>query len=226
MLQLLVRLATALGIVMGASIGTFPQAARETGTVTDIDGNTYRTVKIGEQWWMAENLRVTRDPAGNPIQSHTYNNDQSLLPIYGRMYTWHVAMNGATEPAAQGIAPDGWHIPSEEDWNRLFEFLGGESEAGGELKDAGTDHWHAPNLAASNSVGFTAVPGGGFNGQIFEGLGIGAHYWSSTGSNGSAGAPTLHKDEVGITLLTLPKSFAISVRCVRDANWAAQSPPE
>jgi len=190
----------------------------ETGTVTDIDGNTYRTVKIGTQWWMAENLRVTHDPAGNPIQSRIYANDESHLSVYGRLYTWDVAMNGATEPGAQGIAADGWHIPSDEDWNTLFTFLGGESMAGGKLKEAGTEHWDAPNAGATNASGFAGRPGGGSNGRIFEGRGVGAHYWSSTERGREAGIPTLHKDEAGVTWLQIPKAFLHSIRCVRDAE--------
>ncbi len=190
----------------------------ETGTVTDIDGNTYRTVKIGSQWWMAENLRVTHDPAGNPIQSRIYANNESLLSVYGRLYTWDVAMNGATEPRAQGIAPDGWHIPSDEDWNTLFAFLGGESVAGGKLKEAGTEHWDAPNAGATNASGFAGRPGGGSNGRIFEGRGVGAHYWSSTERGHEAGIPTLHKDEAEVTFLQIPKVFLHSIRCVRDAE--------
>jgi len=214
------------GITHGRASGVSPAVSErpgpsqeiETGTVTDIDGNTYRTVKIGTQWWMAENLRVTRDPAGNPIQSRVYANDESHLSVYGRLYTWDVAMNGATEPGAQGIAPDGWHIPSDEDWNTLFAFLGGLSVAGGKLKEAGTDHWLAPNTAATNASGFTGRPGGGSNGRMFEGIGVGGHYWSSTERGREAGIPTLHKDEAAVTWLQIPKTFLHSIRCVRDAE--------
>jgi len=190
----------------------------ETGTVTDIDGNTYRTVKIGTQWWTAENLRVTRDPAGNAIQSRIYANDESYLPVYGRLYTWDVVMNGATEPGAQGIAPDGWHIPSDEDWNTLFAFLGGLSVAGGKMKEAGTDHWLVPNTAATNASGFTGRAGGGFGEGVFDGLGVGSHYWSSTGRGREAGIPTLNKNEAEVTWLQIPKAYYASVRCIRDAE--------
>lgn len=190
----------------------------ETGTVTDIDGNTYRTVKIGTQWWMAEDLRVTHDAAGQPIESRAYGDDETLVAVYGRLYTWQAAMNGATEPGAQGIAPDGWHIPSDEDWDVLFAFLGGASVAGGKLKETGTEHWFPPNTDASNASGFGGRPGGGSNGRIFEGRGVGGHYWSSTGAGREAGAPTLHKDEAAVTRLRIPKTFFASVRCVRDAD--------
>jgi uncharacterized protein (TIGR02145 family) len=125
-------------------------------------------------------------------------------------------MNGATEPGAQGIAPPGWRIPSDDDWNRLFTLLGGEDVAGGALKEAGTSHWFAPNTGATDAVGFRARPGGGFDGWSFDGLGVGAHYWSSTGSGSEAGAPTLNMNEAGVTRLRIPKAFLASVRCVRD----------
>jgi uncharacterized protein (TIGR02145 family) len=192
------------------------QEAEEAGTVVDGDGNVYRTVKIGDQWWMAENLRVTRDPDGNPIESRVYNDDESLLGVYGRMYSWDVAMNGSDVPGARGIAPDGWHIPSREDWDALFRSLGGDRVAGGMLKEMGTEHWDAPNAGASDAAGFAGVPGGGFSGRIFEGLGVGGHYWSSTGEGAEAGGPTLHRDYAEVLRLMIPKTFSLSVRCVMD----------
>jgi len=96
------------------------------GTVCDIDGNVYKTVKIGNQWWMAENLRVTRNPKGQLIQSYFYNDDQSSYGKYGRLYTWDVAMDNISQENAQGIAPGGWHIPSALEWEELVKTLGGE----------------------------------------------------------------------------------------------------
>jgi len=102
----------------------------QTGTVKDIDGNVYKTVKIGNQWWMAENLRVTKDPEGNAITSYFYNDDSENYGKYGRLYTWDVAMDSSTDENTQGIAPDGWHIPSEAEWDELVRFLGGEKKLG------------------------------------------------------------------------------------------------
>jgi len=82
----------------------------DTGTVTDIDGNVYKIIKIGDQWWMAENLRVTHDSRGNVITSYVYNNNENMAAVYGRLYTWEAMMNGSSSPGAQGIAPDGLHI--------------------------------------------------------------------------------------------------------------------
>jgi len=102
------------------------------GTITDIDGNIYNTVKIGDQWWMSENLKVTHDAQGNSITSNIYNNNSANEETYGRLYTWNVVMNGSTVEGAQGIAPEGWHIPNDGEWQALFDYLGGIGVAGGE----------------------------------------------------------------------------------------------
>jgi uncharacterized protein (TIGR02145 family) len=132
----------------------------ETITVTDFDDNVYKTVKIGDQWWMAENLKVVHTPDGSPLESILYNNDATYLEEYGRLYTWTTAINGSTTAGAQGIAPDGWHIPSKEEWEELISHLGGYNIAGGKLKEAGYEHWNEPNTGADNSSGFTAVGSG------------------------------------------------------------------
>lgn len=140
------------------------------GTVTDIDGNVYKTIKIGDQEWMAENLRVTRYRNGDSIYNVldneiwstaaegaycNYNNtlDMDTIATYGRLYNWYAAAD------QRNIAPKGWRVPDINDWNLLIEYLGGDSIAGGKLKEAGDLHWESPNLA-DNSSGFTAIPGG------------------------------------------------------------------
>jgi uncharacterized protein (TIGR02145 family) len=188
----------------------------EWGEVTDVEGNVYRTVRIGEQWWMAENLRVTSDPQGNPITSYAYNNEQSTAAVYGRLYTWGVAMNGSTEERSRGIAPEGWHIPNDGDWNVLLNHLGGINVAGGLMKEAATVHWNPPNTGATNDSGFTGLPGGGYHHGLFEGLGIGGHFWSSTESGQNAGLPTLHYESASVLMLQEPKTIAASIRCVRN----------
>jgi uncharacterized protein (TIGR02145 family) len=186
------------------------------GTLTDIDGNTYSLVRIGDQWWMAENLNVARDSEGNPITGYCYRSDPSYCDAYGRLYTWHVAMNGSTEEMAQGICPEGWHVPSDAEWRTLFDYLGGEDVAGGKMKGAGTTHWDPPNTDATNSSGFNGLPAGGYYNRAYEGLGIGVHFWSSTESGSKAGLPTLHTEYASIIRLTEPKSVAASVRCIMD----------
>jgi uncharacterized protein (TIGR02145 family) len=194
-----------------------PAGAVQTGTVSDVDGNVYGTVGLGEQWWMAENLRVTRDPGGNPITSLCYDEDEGNCEMYGRLYTWDAAMAGSAEEGAQGICPQGWRVPSDTDWTRLFEFLGGIDVAGGKMKEAGTAHWFAPNTAATGESGFAGLPAGGYTAShgIFEGLGIGGHFWSSTEAGADAGLPTLHKDLPEVLWLTESKTLAVSVRCVK-----------
>jgi uncharacterized protein (TIGR02145 family) len=97
---------------------------------------------------MAENLKVTRDPRGNAIASYVYNDDDSMAPVYGRLYTWEAMINGSTSPGAQRIAPDGWHMPFLDEWQTLIDYLGGEEVAG-----HSTDIGSAP--IAKNEVAFS-----------------------------------------------------------------------
>jgi uncharacterized protein (TIGR02145 family) len=118
----------------------------EKGTVTDIDGNIYITVKIGNQWWMAENLKVTHYQNSDVIPEVTdntqwgglfsgawcsYNNEESNVAVYGRWYNWYAVSDGSN------IAPAGWHVPSDEEWQTLVDYLGGDGVAGGKMKTTG-----------------------------------------------------------------------------------------
>ncbi|MEX0968147.1 MAG: FISUMP domain-containing protein [Bacteroidia bacterium] len=137
--------------------------------VADVDGNTYPTVRIGSQEWMAENLRTSRFNNGDSILEEEdnavwptltepgmcwYDNDSATHHfLYGRIYNGYVAMD-------PDICPAGWSVPSEQDWDKMISSLGGASMAGGKLKQAGTEHWEEPNTGATNNSGFTALPGG------------------------------------------------------------------
>jgi uncharacterized protein (TIGR02145 family) len=127
-----------------------------TGEFTDSrDGQVYKWVKIGNQVWMAENLNYETP------NSWWYDNNSANGDIYGRLYTWAAAMNGESSSnsvpsGVQGVCPDGWHLPSDAEWTVLTDYLGGESVAGGKMKEAGTVHWNSPNTGATNSSGFTA----------------------------------------------------------------------
>lgn len=190
-----------------------------TGSVTDIDGNQYQIVKIGNQWWMAESLRVSRNPNGDLVEGYCFLDRENMCETYGRLYNWYAAMDGSNEEKTQGICPDGWHVPSDGDWMELFDLFGGIDIAGGALKEEGTAHWNAPNLGATNSSGFTGLPAGSYFNGIFEGLGVGVHFWSSTEHDGGdASLPTLHKDETSVTLLVESKNSYISVRCLKNAE--------
>lgn len=155
------------------------------GTVTDIDGNVYKTIKIGEQTWMVENLRVTHLNDGTAITNVTndaaWNNLSAYYcwpqdnvqnkNTYGALYNWAAV-------SSQKLAPVGWHIPLKGDWELLASTLGGFSVAGGKMKMKGTEFWAAPNTDASNTSGFTALPAGI--------KGIGTNYFTFIGSFFSA----------------------------------------
>lgn len=134
-------------------------------TVTDIDGNIYTTVTIGTQIWMVENLNTTRYRDGSDILNVTdntewseltigaycnYDNDVNNANIYGALYNWYTVNTG-------NLCPTGWHIPSEGEWTVLISSLGGESVAGGKLKQIGTEYWEDPNNPATNEVGFNGL---------------------------------------------------------------------
>lgn len=161
----------------------------EPETVYDLDGYTYPVVYIGNQIWMGENLKTTRLRDGTAIQLVTDNtawhdltkpgycwydnNEGSNKYIYGALYNWHTVNT-------HKLCPEGWHVPSDEDWATLTTFFGGESLAGGALKETGTANWNSPNKT-SNESGFTARPGGWRDtGGGFYGIGDYGHWWSST----------------------------------------------
>lgn len=155
------------------------------------NGKTYRTVKIGSQVWMAENLDVATFRNGDLIQEARtveewvdagnkgipawcyYANDNLNTGKYGRLY------NGFAMKDPRGLAPLGWHIPSDSEWTVLTDFLGGDLVAGGKMKDV--NGWNSPNTAANNSSGFSAIPGGlrHYDGSFLS-LRNEAYWWSST----------------------------------------------
>ncbi len=192
---------------------------KETGTVVDFDGHTYQTVKIGGQWWMAESLRVTTNSQGDAITRYCYENDEANCEAYGGLYTWDAAMDGSSTEGAQGLCPDGWHIPSDADWAVLFDYLGGIEIAGGKMKTTGAE-WQPPNEGATNQSGFNGLPAGGYiiHLDLFEGFGYGVHFWSSTGNGDKAGLPTINFEDATVMLLNESKQISASVRCVGDAG--------
>ncbi|MFA6571258.1 MAG: fibrobacter succinogenes major paralogous domain-containing protein [Bacteroidota bacterium] len=156
--------------------------------------NNSNEVTIGTQVWMKKNLDVDYYRNGDLIPQITdqtewaslttgawcyYNNDSANGKIYGKLYNWY-AVN---DP--RGLAPIGWHIPSDEEWHELENCLGGEDIAGSKLKEAGTAHWNIPNIGATNASSFTALPGGwrsfdGYRYSFFLDLGFSGYWWSST----------------------------------------------
>ena len=210
----------------------------------DYDGNNYKVAKIGDQTWMAENLRTTHYPDGNPIPNITdntlwwnlannntddaycwYVNDKASYSIpYGAYYTWAAAMGDNAESSntnpsgVQGACPDGWHMPSNAEWNELMNYLGGPDIAGGKLKESGTSHWRDPNVGGTNESGFGAVPAGnrGYYGA-FSALGAFTVIWSATEYSGTqAYALNIGQEFLWAELYQSDKSYGVSARCVKD----------
>lgn len=178
--------------------------SQETGTFTDSrDGKIYKTVKIGTQTWMAENLAF-KAVSG----CWTYNNNDGLVNSYGYLYSWETARKSC---------PAGWHLPSYGEWKELIDYLGGESIAGGKLKS--TSWWESPNSGANNSSGFLALPGGyhNYDGSFSSDGTIGI-WWSSTdhGENIGYAFNVSYDDETVFSSFYNGSTFAYSVRCVKD----------
>jgi uncharacterized protein (TIGR02145 family) len=190
----------------------------ETGTVRDMDGNSYRTIKIGTQWWMAENLKTTHyynQEAILPLGAYCDDmDDPTDVDVYGRLYNWYTVTD------SRGISPSGWHVPTVADWQTLVDYLGGEY-SGGMMKETGTKHWLSPNTGATNESGFSALPGRTWDDDCtFSGKGKYAIFWSSTQGSYTACACFLalgyDHNAVYIYLLGRSKTDGCSVRCVMD----------
>jgi len=201
------------------------------GNVTDQDGNIYRTVKIGEQTWMAENLRATHYQDGSPIPNVPdltdwimlydgaycfYNNDTLNKNVYGGLYNWYTLAD------PHKICPAGWHIPSDAEWTILTDFLGGKDIAGMSLKEAGFGHWASPNTGGSNQSGFSALPAGTRYPSIkddFLGMGHYCRWWSSTEDSlnrESAWYRSLNTNNIVVERNYYWKIVSYSVRCLKD----------
>ena len=198
-------------------------------TVTDIDGNVYQTVQIGDQLWMAENLKVTHYNNGDEIsypsnedfgsfdegQYGVYDNDPSNADIYGNLYNWAVVGDD------RGVCPEGWHVPTDEEYTVLTDYLGGESVAGGKMKEAGYEHWASPNEGATNESGFTGLPAGyrsTITGNYYS-MGGDGNFWSSSENvtyNGDAWSRLLDYNHSSVSRNSNYKRHGFSVRCLKD----------
>lgn len=199
------------------------------GSVTDVEGNVYNTITIGNQTWMAENLRTTKYRNGEAIPLVTdntawlnlttgaccnYNNDTANISRYGKLY------NGYAVTDSRNIAPSGWHVPTDEEWTRLTTYLGSESVAGGKLKETGTGNWLDHNTGATNESGFSALPGGdrGWGGS-FTYLGYMGNWWCSSVDSDNytyIWCRRLEYDLSSVIRGVLNKEEGLSVRCVKD----------
>ncbi len=181
------------------TIGTF---------IDNRDGNEYHWVKIGNDIWMSENLAYKVDTGG----CWAYNDDINNVNTYGYLYNWWTA---------KVVAPDGWHLATNNEWQEMIDFLGGEHYAGGKLKEEGTSHWQSPNTGGTNSSGFNGLPGGRKNNSntgTFVHMGYYGYWWTSTQYENSspAYARYLYNDSKEAVIYGQPKDYAFSVRCVKD----------
>jgi uncharacterized protein (TIGR02145 family) len=192
-------------------------------SIYDSEGNKYRTIQIGTQTWMAENLRSTKLNNGTDIPfipdsyawvllstpGYCWYNSDSVG--YGALYNWYTAASG-------NLCPEGWHVPSDDEWTVLTDFLGGKDHAGGKLKEAGTTHWMSPNADATNESGFSALPGGyrfysgGYNDITRYGFWWTSTEWSSTG----AWYRDVYYGYTSVDRSNSSKQSAANVRCIKD----------
>ncbi|MCX6247487.1 MAG: fibrobacter succinogenes major paralogous domain-containing protein [Bacteroidetes bacterium] len=212
-------------------------------TVTDIDGNVYHTVIIGSQTWMVENLKVTHYRNGDPIAPGTadaktiadttgmiyaYDNSAANVQVYGWLYNWYAVADG------RNVAPIGWHVPTDGDYTTLVANLGGnylltngDTLAGGAMKEAGVVHWgnlHYPNVGATNTSGWTGLPGGAKDqGSINDGLRNFGMWWTTTTLEGTnplkwAYCMRLSCIDKSSKRGTWFKTSAYSIRCLSDKS--------
>ncbi len=209
------------------------------------DGKYYQTVLIGTQCWMAENLNVGMMINSNTggqlqtdngvIEKYCYNNNAANCNIYGGLYEWKEAMQYVTSEGTQGICPEGWHFPTDNEWKILEGTVDSQypvgdpewdlagtirgSDAGGNLKEAGTTHWNSPNTGATNSSGFTALPGGdrsNGSGNFYD-LNNKSYFWSSSQSPASfVWTRGLQNSHQYIYRGDYYKEIGFSVRCLKD----------
>ena len=197
------------------------------GSMTDQDGINYKTIEIGTQTWMAGNLKATSLNDGTPIlqanDASSWNNttapaccwqqnNPAYRVTYGLLYNWHTVGTGK-------LCPKGWHVPSDAEWTKLTDYLGGDLVAGGKLKESGFSHWFDPNTGATNETGFKALPGGsrlnGTNG-LFVSLHETGAWWSSTELKDNAASRIMSDNDNKVAKLFESKKYGLSVRCVSD----------
>jgi uncharacterized protein (TIGR02145 family) len=228
--------ASRLKIKLEGSRGRFVtiqiEARLKTGTITDYEGNHYKTVFICGRWWMAENLRATKFNDGTTIpeaQSNTawidyyserspaycwYNNDQSYKEVYGALYNYGIGSGN--------ICPAGWHLPDSHEYYALSLCLDPNSQltigvfseiAGGMMKEEGTMHWLSPNTGATNSSGFTGLPGGKRNPTgLFSGLQTTGCWWADD----CLSSVGLVNNETYLSFSEGGNEYGRSIRCIKD----------
>jgi uncharacterized protein (TIGR02145 family) len=202
------------------------------GSMTDQEGNVYKSIVIGTQEWMAENLNTSIYRNGDAIPTNLsdsewaattsgawsyYNNDESFACPYGKLYNWFACTD------ARVLCPVGWHVPTDAEWTVLTDFLGGLGVAGGKMKSTGTIEaesglWYSPNLESINSSGFSIIPGGS---RDYVGdsnyVGISGLWWSATEAvAGYAWYRNLYYSDGSVGQFNSYEQSGFSVRCLRD----------
>ena len=199
--------------------------------ITDIDGNTYKTVTIGTQTWMGENLNTAKYNDGTVIPNITsntqwsnltigawsdYNNDAPNDSKFGKLYNWY-AVSSATN-GNKNICPTGWHVPTDSEWTILTDYLGGQNVAGSKMKEVGTTNWNSPNSDATNTSFFSALPGGvRYNSGNYNDFGDYGNWWSSLEVDlTDAWSRSIHIKDINVGRFNENKKNGFSVRCLKD----------
>ena len=181
-----------------------PQAIRSQ-EVRDVDGNAYTVVAAGEYLWMGENLRVRHDPGGNELTCFEVENPYMDDAPYGLLYSWQTAMDSCEYESAQGICPDGWHIPSDAEWDSLTAWAGGVNKAGVVLMQPGVD-----GLGVKLAGNYNPIQ------KMHSYFGEEAYFWTSTSYNHHAAwMRNVGKPKKNINRSTVSKHYGFSIRCVR-----------
>jgi len=184
---------------------TLQSIAQQSGTFKDKrDGKEYKTVKIGKQTWFAENL-LYRSTEG---EYWAYEDEDKMETASGFLYNWSAAINAC---------PKGWHLPNADEWTTLFNFLGGNDVAGGKLKEE--DTWDKLNVDATNSSGFTAIPGGYYLNSLlrYENYFTNAIFWSASATDNDNATVVFLTNESGkVSVFNNDKKDGYSIRCIKD----------
>jgi uncharacterized protein (TIGR02145 family) len=217
---------TLAGFILMAGSLTFNSCKKEnpekTNEVTDYDGNVYGIITIGTQQWLDRNLDVSHYRNGDLIPNgigsaggqgawSNFNDNPELGEIYGKLY------NAAAVHDARGLAPEGWHVATREEWELLISTAGGMEAAGGKLKETGTEHWLDPNTDATDQYGFKALPGG-YGSSAFYYMGnYGGFYTSSkTASETETYMIWVYYNDARVEIDSDFGGTGYSVRCVKD----------
>lgn len=189
--------------------------------LVDVEGNIYKSIVLGKQEWMMDNLKVTKYNNGQPIphiqDSTVWNAWNNGAYVYYKNDTKHgVLYNWMVINDKRGVCPTGWHVPSSDEWDTLAKFLGGNDVAGGKMK--ARLHWETPNTSATNESSFHALPKGmyGVNGS-FNNIGKNAYWWSATEyGDVSAWGREVGFNEAGLFTGHGDKRDGLSIRCVKN----------